>query len=348
MSLHLKVNLAFPQNIMFSGFLPEAEADWLHVNLGEGKYRLTLYLSHRKKQLDNVSDIPTDPEELKHYVTLYCSSLTVEIEATEVDLDIVNALEAGQPAENTEGLAREIFDVVLEVHNGLVSYFRNMAKEYWLEPLAPDPRNYRQFIQHRWRLSWLDSRGEWRPFPFTKEVTGYLTAQLQERGVDRDKWTEVAPFIERGARAPMRHVLIANSLQHLSQRNGRLAVVEAVIALESALKQLLPGVILDLLGIPQTDAMRLDEALDSLIHKAGLWPVTELGVEMIWTKAGPTREDIDTVRDAINVRHQVVHDPRREVSTSDAHEYVFAVRRLIAALETCKTNSLRLNGAKEY
>ena len=333
MSLHLRVDLPFEESVMFSGFLPETEADWLHLVLREGKYRVSVHLSDRRKQLSNVTDAPQDPKELEHYMTLFSSSLSVEIEARQVDGDVVNALEAAKPTEKTEAFAREVYEVVLEVHNGLVSYFRNIAKEYWLKPLAPDPRNYRQFVRHRWGLSWLDSGDEWQRFPFTRTSTGHLTARMLEWGVDRDRWREVGPFIERGARAAMRDVLISNSLEHLSERNGRLAVVEAVIALEAAVKVLLPQVVLRRLGLEEIEGVRLEQVLDGLVRKAGLWTVTEVGVELIWTEAGLTREDVDTVRDAINVRHQVIHDPRREVDISDAYEYVGGVRRFIDALE---------------
>ncbi len=80
--------------------------------------------------------------------------------------------------------------------------------------------------------------------------------------------------------------------------------------------------------------MSLDEALDSLMRKAELWPVTETGVGMIWTETGLTREDIETVRDATDVRHQVVHDARREVEASEARGYLIAIRKVIAALES--------------
>lgn len=339
MSLKLRIDLPFDQGIMFSGFLPEAESDWLHLVLREGKYRVSMYLSDRSKQLSNITDVPEDPMELENHMTLFASSLAVEIEARQVDRDVVNALEAAKPTEKTEAFAREIYEVVLEVHNGLVSYFRNIANEYWLKPLDPDPPNFRQFVRHRWGLSWLDSADEWQRFPFTRTSTGLLTARMLEWGVDRDRWREVGPFIERGARAAMRDVLISNSLEHLSERNGRLAVVEAVIALESAVKVLLPEIVLRRLRLEEIEGMRLHQLLDSLVRKAGLWPVTEVGVELIWTEAGLTREDIDTVRDAVNVRHQVIHDPRREVDISDAHEYVSGVRRLIDALERWNTKA---------
>jgi len=188
-------------------------------------------------------------------------------------------------------------------------------------------------VQHQWGLSWLDSAGEWQRFPFPRRSMQHIAAQMLERGVDRDRWREVGPFIQLGARAPMRDVLISNSLEHLSEHNGRLAVVEAVIALESAVKVLLPKVVLRQLGLGQVEGMTLEPVLDRLIRKAGLWPVTEVGVELIWTESGLTREDVDTVRDAINARHQIIHDPRREVDISDARGFVSALRRFIGALE---------------
>jgi len=331
MSLQLKLDLPFEGDIMFSGFVPDSQADVLHLCLHEGKYRVTVCLSDPGEQLRYGEDELRDPERLKRRMNIFCKSLTMEIVVAQADPDVRDALEADTPTEATARLGQELFDLVVEVHTGLIGYFRSMAQEYWLHPVAPDPRNYEHYLKHIWGVTWLDSSGAWRPFPVPRERTQHLTSHILERGVDRQRWAGIRAFIEeRGGLAPMREVLIANSMEHLDQNNGRLAVVEAVIALESTIRQLLGRVILALPGTPQIE----EALLDKIIEKAGLRLVTQVGLKMVATLAGLDLGDIEKVIEAVEKRHSVVHGPQRDLSISLARGYVVAIRRVINTLES--------------
>jgi hypothetical protein len=148
--------------------------------------------------------------------------------------------------------------------------------------------------------------------------------------VDRNRWREVAPFIEKGGQTSIIDVLISNSLQHLAQANGRLAVIEAVTALDAALTNVLPRVIPRLPGAPQIK----ESQLKSLIEKAGLRIVATVGLQMIQTHAALEVEDIQTVDKAIEARNEFVHGGRRRgVDVMEAQKYVNAIRRIVSNFE---------------
>jgi len=128
-------------------------------------------------------------------------------------------------------------------------------------------------------------------------------------------------------------MLIANSLHHLDQRNGRVAVIEAVTALESAIKQLLPEVILSLPGDPQIKREELVSFLDRMMKDGGFKLATKVGLEVIKASAGLEDEDIELATQAIVVRNEVLHGGRRKVKISRANQYVTAIRSVIEALE---------------
>jgi hypothetical protein len=254
----------------------------------------------------------------------------MEIEVKELDPEVMKSLEAGLKTEKTEEFGREVFDVVMEVHEGLVSYFRNIAKQYCVKPIIIDSRNYENFLDVHCGTVWLDSNGTWRRFLTDRNRAVHITLTTWGNcSVDHDMWDHASGFIERGGRAQMRDVLIANSLEYLSQKNGRLAVVEAVTALESAVKQLLPKVILSLPGAPQIG----EKELDKVIEQAGLRLVAQVGLKLIMTPAGLATEDIRIIGEAIDARNNVIHGPQRELEVSRAQRYVSAIRRVIETFE---------------
>lgn len=326
MPLQLRLSLEFAGDLLFRGFLPETEADALRLR--QDGYRVTLYLSDRGQQLSNLSDVPTDPEELKRHQSLYCSSLTMQIEVEEPDPDVIAALEGDEPTEKTENFGREIFDLAIDVQRRLVDYFRNILKQYWVQPPNPDPRNYQNYL-HRWGAVWLDSSGKWRRFSVVQNFTVHATVSISENGATRQAWARLSSFLAQDKLASMLDVLIANSLQHLHEEDGRLAVVEAVTALESAMKRPLARAIAGLPGAPQVS----EDLLNKLFEKAGLRTATEVGLTMTRAAAGLKEDDIQKVFHAIEARNHIIHGPQRTVEIESARKYVLAIKHVIEALK---------------
>jgi hypothetical protein len=132
----------------------------------EGKYRVRVFISDRSKQIRGGAELPTD---LRKHLSLHCAGLTMELEVLNPAAEIVDALESGQRTEQTEDFGREIFGLALNIHNGIISYFRNIEKQSWVEPIAPDPRNWQSFLDGC-ETVWLDSKGRWRRFLVARTI----------------------------------------------------------------------------------------------------------------------------------------------------------------------------------
>lgn len=324
----LRLNLPFEDGgLLFRGYLPETEADALHLRLEEGKYHITLYLSDRAKQLSKPhGDLPTDPGKLGNYLTIGCRALTMEMVVAEPDPDVVSALEADKPTEKTERFGQDIFGVVMQVQYGVVDFCRNILKKSNLTPTSVDPRNYENFLEVVCDARWLDSNGQWRRFLVDQNHTAHITLTAWTKsGLDKSKWVEMGSFLEKGRKAPMTDVLMVNSFQHLRQENGRLAVVEAVIALEAAIQQLMPKAMLNLPGAPQLT----EEELQTGVEKLGLRYVTEVVLKVIkdWAKLEP--DVIEEVIKAVVARNNIVHNAQRTIDIKEARQYVGAIRLVI-------------------
>jgi hypothetical protein len=340
----ISLRLPFPKLLVFRGFLPETKAGGLRLRLGDGRYLATIYMSDRETQSANVSDIPSSPEELAQYVELFCKELTMEIEVAEVDREVLAALEGERITEKTEEFGRDLSEAVIGVYNGVIDYFRNIGREYWLEPITISAHSWRspQGLFNGWRAVWFDASGKRRSLIVGKDVD-YRSISLAGENdyVDQDRWLEVASFIEAGKQAPMVTVLIANSLQHLDQLSGRLAVVEAVAAVEAYIKAYLPKLLLRLpeaakklddeireaQGIPAGTAIE-EKNIAKLLEDKGLRGTVDEVFTMITTEARLSTEDVRDVRQAINERNLVLHSAQRRVGIPEARRYVAAIDRV--------------------
>jgi hypothetical protein len=334
--LDLKFEGTNPESIILAGFLPETKADGIHMNLMAGRYGVVIYMSDRQKQKGNVIDLPADLEELKKHMTLMCRGLTVEIEDTNPNIKVLEDLKARIATEDTEKYAHEIVNLGIQIHNGIVEYFRNFANQIWLEEINVNSNLQKtlKFLVSEFNAMCLDVNNEWRPFALVVNEPGIKMSFRNNfgRSVTKDEWNQIPAFvegfIENHKRAPLHKVLLANSHQHLDNLDGRLATVEAVIALESALKQLLSKVLFNTPGFP---GMK-QKALEGLIKEAGLQLSVKAVLKTISSSVGLNDNEIDTVSRAIAERNLILHQRMRDLEVSKARKYIDTIEKVVSIL----------------
>lgn len=338
MSLKLKLNLQFDEPLLFRGFLPEAESDFLRLYLQDRKCNVTLYLSNRQTQLSPFDVVPSDSEQLKESRnTINTHGLTLELDFITPNPDVVSALEAEQPTEKLRAFVQETFDLVVRIYNGIIEYLRNIEKQYWLRPILYETYRYVIFLANA-NVYWLDTNGNWREFPkpnisqypLETRITGPDVTLDRDTAINRDKWINEVPmflgeFIENRKRAKSIDSFIANAYCHLEQQNNSLAIIEAVRALEQFIKNRLPKVICDL---TQTRELAVEEReIDSLFKKAGITAVTLLVFGLMGRGMGLASEDIVYIQRAIELRNEILHFARDRVEFSEANKCVSAIHR---------------------
>lgn len=384
MSLQLRLRLPFERGIVFSGFVPNTKDDGLQLCLGDGNYRVSVHLVDPDKQRQFTTGFELMAERfsgrrgIKDLVIIdklqqptvmfkqapgeslpqHCNGLTMEIEVMEPNPDVVRALEAGEITDETKEFGEKIFAIVVKIYDGLVSYFRNIARQYWLEPVLVSRINCHWFL---WMCDteWLDSGGKWQAFLSGPQGQYFGSSTSVAAGVDQGMWAEIPLFItEQGGRASMPDILIANSFQYLSQQDGNMAVVEAVAALESAMKTIVSDVVKGLVENPQagkeggatpedtyTEKL-IAKLVDNVVKDAGLTVGAKVGLAMIRASAGSTNKDIEltdkhieTIVQAIEVRNRLMHGIRRNlVPVKTAQKYLDAICAAIATLEDWKAH----------
>jgi hypothetical protein len=384
MSLQLRLRLLFQNGIVFSGFVPDSKDDGLRLCLADGNHSVSVYLADADEQrhfrtgfelltervrarpatkdlviIDKLQQPTVMLSEVERApMPQTCYGLTMEIEVMNPNPDVMRALEAGEITEETEQFGEELFGTVVRTYDGLVSYFRNIAKQYWLEPVLVDRVNCHWFL---WMCDteWLDSDGKWRPLRCGPQGQYLGSMTSVAAAVDQSMWAQIALFIEEeGGRASMPDILIANSFQYLSQQDGNMAVVEAVAALESAMKTIVSDVVRGLATEPQhgkqgcatpedTDIDKLVAKLvDNVVKDAGLAVSARVGLPMIRASAPSIEKDIEltdvqivTISEAIEERNRLMHGIRRRpVPVKTAQNYLAAIRAGIATLQRWKAH----------
>jgi hypothetical protein len=341
----IRLQLSFRNNLVFRGFLPETTEEGLHLSLAGGKYLAAIYMPDRKTQSGNVTDIPNSADELKSYVELFCRGLTMDVEVTRTDPEVTADLQAGRISEKTEEFGAELCEIVVDTYNRLVDYCCNIMREYWLEPLVRSPYAFSSSQLHLngWRAVWLNESGLWQRLLVGKNVTRVIANLAGETDyLTREKWLAAKSFIEERKQAPMITILIANSFRHLDELNGRLAVVEAVSAIDTYITTYLPRLILSLPKFTERVVHQLREAqtlidgeriteehIRRFVETKGLRGTFDEILGFVTAEIGVALEDVKNAREAINERNLILHQAQRAIDIQTARTYVSAIDRLL-------------------
>lgn len=324
-SLRMRFLVTFDNPLVLNGFLPESANDHLRVRVDKDQFTVSIFVSDRTP-VDYLIRFSEDPEDVTRHQDIALKELTFEIEAHDVPLEVRDAILNAAPSPATERLGKQAFRTVLRLRHSLELFFRNEEKQHWVGSEQPVEENY----DSTFPTTVLHPNGTWRPFHFSRESTILLKGSIYESTVNRAKWMDIKAYIEKERTPRIEDIVTANVLSHLAQDNTRLAVIETVIALEIAIKTLLPKVVLALSGKAKLGSKQID----SLIEKAGLRKTIELALNWLVPYVMISTDDISTALEALATRNEIVHGARKKpVELSDAQRFFHSVQNIIRSFE---------------
>jgi hypothetical protein len=281
--LRIRLDLSFESPIVFKGFLPREQINNLHFTLHDKRFEVRLFLSDPEKQLEMLQV----PETITNEMHLPCKGLTVELADYNPPASILQALEQGNYNEFTEAYGKELYELVVTIHNRIVDYFGNQQRQYWLSSIRSDPEMFDSHLSTM-EARWQDSVGEWRKLRVTGRAVLSFKLSILGNGLSVDQIETLSNFLENKRQLPIWDVLLANAQRHLSEEEGRIAIVEAVAALEAAIKRLLPKLILSRLGTREIE----EKHLEKFIQGAGLRSTAEVLLKLL----ARSEKEIELVR----------------------------------------------------
>jgi len=249
--------------------------------------------------------------------------LQLLIDDTEASAALVTALTSDAPDDETEEYGKALYQLAMDVIQAIFDYLRNMVGMEWQSAPLPDEEEWDGFLQLSCVAEYSVDGSTWQRLHVSrKRVFGGFTARW---GLKQAHWDELPAFISSRRKAPMANVLIRNSSVHLSQGNGRLAVVEGVTALEVAVKNLFPQVLHVALQAPELEY----EAVDRIVQGTGLTGTTRFLIGMVRDRLQLTEDELSALIEGVDARNNVVHNAQRQVDLQQARAYVDAIEKFV-------------------
>lgn len=338
--MHLRVEAGLQGEAVFRGFDPSQPDDAIHFVLHHQKHPYAIRLQLGRGVGRNRGITPETPPGYAWY-----KDLVIRIEWIPPDPALESDLRQQWltgPVQDLYGTVADLLTLVIERFLQYVKHIHRQELIHW--DAAPGHERavvYRHLLDGWYPAVWESAPGIWDPLIVEGAAAALLPPPSDEpwpRPVPVDystaitaaRWQELQRFLGRNKPAPLWWSLLYNSRQHLDDwhLDSRMALVEAVTALEAAIKSLLPAVVRHLPGHPNPDA----KSVDRLLQEVGLRSVTAVIFELIGDTIGLSAQDRRRCLEAVETRNNIIHNGKRSVEATVARTYVDAIDQAIRQL----------------
>ncbi len=325
--MEIRVTLVFDGDVLLGDFVPDEKNRHLHLTFQLAGCAARLFLSeedlHRLSNPAAIAHLPK-ASQMKHLVIRFLTlSLTLDI-----DPETEASLRLSEMTPKIRRLLARIEYAARQTHLSLRDAFQDFFK---LGSYKPEVLRADDMIQYLkgCNARWLDGH-TWRPLipNVVFRQFGYAIA-LVPLG-ERD-WLNAMPSLINGTvRTPIWHVLLNASCKSLYDGNVRIAVIEAVMAIESALRSMLEDVF-------KTKILPTEQQLQwrkEVILSMKLTRLTRESLNLLKRELEIGDDTIANILELISLRNNFVHaNPAYELHEKQTMKLLEAAQTIIVALE---------------
>ncbi|MGA2162327.1 MAG: hypothetical protein ABSG28_09085 [Methanoregula sp.] len=213
---------------------------------------------------------------------------------------------------------QDIQEILEQISFNLIDNIRNYFGQWWLSENFPFDEN--SFNDTFWR----DSDGEWKRI-YPKTIV--LKCPVRLFGLSKRDWQELGTRLQKPTKVNMFGTMMANAKAHLDNNDGRVAIVESVCALESAIKQYIPSLLAEMVEPPIPEGL-----LDNAVKEMGLRLTATIIFVHLSKKLNLDSDNCSKCLQAIEIRNNIVHNQQRAIPVNDARQYVGAIDQIIKSI----------------
>jgi hypothetical protein len=320
---------------------------WLPIGIQKGLYlrrddlELSLWFDAKSAVwASNLSE-----EDILNSSKVTAHRIYADITTTMDDIELLSYMSSRDfsraPSEDEEPLAElykthgmKVFSLLQDGVNRFLTFVRVEKGQFWLDSLEIDLDNISSHSTEFGARAQVDN-GAW--FRWKPSQTIPLRAEVHigqnPRFLTPSDWPEAQAFVSSERRPNLTRQLLASAEAFADTGNNRVALTEAVSALEVALNRFAASPKPDHL-LPETvrSRMRLT-SLSNIQERLGLTASVSLLLPMLFDQSTLSGESLDTCRDAIAERQNVVHGGQRRVVSDKLQRYLREIRLLCDVLE---------------
>ena len=324
--------------LTFREWLPLRNEDALRVSETAG-IELRFWID--KSCLDHVGDIDIDA--IHSYGNLFIGKIYVHITGITVSdqladaipklaseknwlKDYINSTYGTALIEEYQSTGAKIYQMVIYRFNRLIAYARAVKGQYWLQEYKIDADNiYSELVKLQAEVK--IGEANWVALRVPASITFTAMMPTGELLIGKEDWQDVQEFVAGERKVPLVGQLLASADEFRQSGERRVALTEAVSALDIAIAQFAER------ATPEkwtaTVAGRASAAhFKNHVEHLGMTCTVEYLLPIIFSEEQVSASILKSCLDAINERNTVIHRGQRDVDSDKLRGYLHAIREL--------------------
>jgi hypothetical protein len=324
------------------------------IRLCRGDLELVLWLDVKSVQwAGEVAE-----EDIHNHINLTADRIYADITATMDDVELLSYMPvrdfSRQPMEEEEPLAeryqthgREVFSLLADGVNRLLTFIRVEKGQFWLNPLEIDlDRMASHSIEFEAKAK-VDSGPwfRWQPTLPEFRVGVPIFREAPPRYLTPTDWPEAQAFVSAEGPPNLPRQLLAAAEAFADAGSERVALTEAVTALEVAVSQFMDSPKADYqLSDPLRSRLGLESLKSLKKRQRSLMASVSFPLPILFDSDTLTSETLDTCREAIRRRNQVVHDGLLYIAPNTCRRFLSGIRNFCEVLLEATASQQRNSG----
>jgi hypothetical protein len=323
------------------------------IRLCRDDLELVLWLDVKSVQWAN----EVAEEVIPNRINLTAHRICADITSTMDDVELLSYMPvrdfSRQPTEEEAPLAeryeihgREVFSLLADGVNRLLTFIRIEKGQFWLDPLEIDLDNISSHsVEFRAKAQIDDgSWFRWKPSQ-TRRLSVTIPRDPDPRFLMPSDWPEAQAFVSAEGQPDLARQLLAAAEAFAAAGSERVALTEAVTALEVAVSRFMDSPKADYqLSEPLGSRLGLESLKGLKKRQRGLMASISFPLPILFDSDTLSSETLATCREAIRKRNKVVHDGLLYIDPGTCWRFLGGIRNLCEVLQEATASQQRNNG----
>lgn len=284
-------------------------------------------------------------EDIPRHVNLTAHRIYADITAAMEDDELLSYMPirdySRQPTDEEEPLAeryeahgREVFSLLRDGVNRFLTFVRVEKGQYWLDPLEIDVDDISSHTVASGAKAQIDDGSWFRWDPSqVSHISIVMPRDPEPRYLTANDWPEAQAFVSSEHQPDLTRELLAAAEAFAAAGSRRVAITEAVTALEVAVSRFTRSPKPDYLPSEPLRSRLGIETLANLHSQRGLRYSVAFLLPILFDPRTLPDEVLATCRQAIDQRNNVVHSGARRINPDRLHTALSSIRQLCEILQ---------------
>jgi len=326
-NLKIKVKIPTDYRIEFNKWIPNSD-NFMHFIIDDDVECVIYFSNENIKENNNwVNPTTRKPLSFNEILTndwIYANEISFILILKNVNEKLLLKVKNG---ERDDSLAYKINSLIIETINRFSYCIRNELGHYYIKEIPPYYKNWCLANFAKWKAKFkIGDEEQWKDLKLAScnriPIEKVPAVLIDKDPIKKEHIPLIKEFImNKNKKSSIQKILSTNIKMHYKEMNYRVALIEAIIVLETVLNEFLQKTI----GKNFKQHIISTEEIKTFWIDVGLSKMIRVGLRWWFSEEELSNEILIDIGEAYNTRNNIIHNSQREVLKEKIKIYLSSI-----------------------